>query len=173
MGFFNRKKKVAKKVAQFDKVDILGFNILAALPLTLLVLITLFSSPKNDFDQLQDTVNEVTAVDGDNIVDGNQYVGFRMIDANTYVSYSGRTTVKFTTTAPSTYGWTYVTTERQPILGVVLVGKIYHKSNYASIKALFSVSGDGGKYVTVTSSDIQEFLPACEKAGELLADKLF
>ena len=172
MGIFSKKKKV-KKVAQFDKVDILGFNILAALPLTLLVLITLFSSPKNDFDQLQDTVNEVTAVDGDNIVDGDQYVGFRMVDANTYVSYSGKTTVKFTSTAPSTYGYSFVSTDYQPVLGNTLVGKAYQKGNYSSVKMIFSIVGKSGMYVSITTSSIDEFLPACKKGGELLATKLF
>ena len=122
---------------------------------------------------MQETINKVTAVDGDNIVDGDQYVGFVMVDANTYVSYSGKTTVKFTTTLPSTYGYSYVSTDSQPVLGNTLVGKAYQKGNYSSVKMIFSISGKSGMYVSITTSSIDEFLPACKKGGELLATKLF
>lgn len=172
LNIFKKKKEVKKVYVPNTLSKIL--NVLPFIPLTLLLLTFLFADKKdNSVEQLQDTINEVTAVDGDNIVDEDQYTGFRMVDANTYVSYSGKTTVKLTSTAPSTYGWSYLTTERQPIMGIVLLGKMYHKNSYSSVKAVFTISGRSGLYVTVTTSSIDEFIPACEKAGELLATKLF
>ncbi len=66
LNIFKSKKKEVKKVFKAGLTDkILG--LLPFLPLTLLLLVSLFSQPKNEFTKPQETVNEITV--GDEIND--------------------------------------------------------------------------------------------------------